>query len=96
MKILGLLGLVLSGTSGTELLPLSGTLSGTAESSSIGKNVLSSLDIMWKGCLAIFIVIGIIIILTMVLNKTVQSVRAKKEKELEAQNQADEKEDNGK
>ncbi len=32
-------------------------------------NVMKSLEIMWKGCLAIFLVIGIIIGVTLVLNK---------------------------
>lgn len=67
-----------SGTvsSGTE----SGTISGTAsDGKDIGGNVLKSLDIMWKGCLAIFIVIGLIILATVILNKSVLAVKKKRD-----------------
>lgn len=70
-------GTVSSGTiSGTE----SGTISGTAsDGKDIGGNVLKSLDIMWKGCLAIFIVIGLIILATVILNKSVLAVKKKRD-----------------
>ena len=38
----------------------------------VGENVKQSLNIMWQGVLAVFIVIGIIIAITYVLNKITQ------------------------
>lgn len=35
----------------------------------ISENVSAALKIMWQGVLAIFIVIGIIIVITLILNK---------------------------
>lgn len=45
------------------------------------KNVLDSLDIMWKGVLAIFIVIIIVIIAVVILNKITASLANKKNSE---------------
>lgn len=82
----GTSGTLSSGSvSGTE----SGTLSGTtSDGKDIGTNVLKSLDIMWKGCLAIFIVIGLIILATVILNKSVLAV--KKKREAQENNQSEE------
>lgn len=82
-----------SGTSGTlSSGSVSGTESGTSGTTSdgkdIGTNVIKSLDIMWKGCLAIFIVIGLIILATVILNKSVLAV--KKKREAQENNQSEE------
>ena len=42
-------------------------------------NILKSLEIMWKGMLAIFIVIAVIIVLTYVLNRIEKGIWAKKQ-----------------
>ena len=42
-------------------------------------NLFVSLDILWKGLLAICIVIVAIIIVTMILNKSVDKIQTKKE-----------------
>ena len=43
-----------------------------------GETIMASLDIMWKGMLAIFVVIGAIILVTAILNRVTN--RKKKEK----------------
>ena len=41
------------------------------------EDVMMSLSIMWKGCLAIFVVVSIIAIVTVLLNKFVKDKKQK-------------------
>ena len=46
-------------------------------------NVLASLDIMWKGVLAIFLVIAIVIVVVVCMNKAVADIQSKKKEDTE-------------
>ena len=46
-------------------------------------NVLASLDIMWKGVLAIFLVIAIVIVVVVCMNKAVAAIQSKKKEDTE-------------
>lgn len=43
------------------------------------ENVFASLDIMWKGVLAIFLVIAIVIVVVVCMNKAVAAIQKSKE-----------------
>ena len=49
-------------------------------------DLLKSLEIMWKGVVAIFVVIALIIIVTKIVNKACVSMDIKREKKKEEEN----------
>lgn len=56
-----------------------------AVSEEVGNNFMKSLEIMWKGVVAIFVVIALVILCTEVLKRSIKVAAAKKElKEQEA------------
>ena len=49
-----------------------------AVSEEVGNNFMKSLEIMWKGVVAIFVVIALVILCTEVLKRSIKVVAAKK------------------
>lgn len=49
-----------------------------AVSEEVGKNFMKSLEIMWKGVVAIFVVIALVILCTEVLKRSIKVAAAKK------------------